>query len=767
MAYLDDAGFNSLSWMDKIRYVTGDPERLASEKKRAEGVFSSTGSAEAQNYLGQLNAAGSGVNPDNVISGNYDKNKYAWRPPDDSQYGTGVRSTLKQYGISDDAIGWADDGKGLGTVTLGGQAALSPDRVVNGVSYVDDAAKVRDAALGYYKSQGKNIVKLADYAQNSGLPFSVNYNNGIVSVGGQTIKPVFEDDGYAYVDAAELDKVLAAAKQQAGYQTGNEIVDKYNEKYGGYYDKLIESMVNRKPYSYDPENDPAFQSYREQYNREGDRAMRDAMGAMAGQTGGYTNSAAVTAGAQQRQYWQDKLMDRIPELEANAYNRYLGEFDLDRNALDAVMGLDNNQFTREYGVSRDLRGDLLDNADRNQARYDREYEKWLTERAYKDSRDDLEYQKQYTKDRDQVADDQWKQTFDRGVIESDRAFALDERAADFDYEDQQILRTIEAGQTTGYYSPEQNAFLAKVWGYPEGTTFDPFGKESNTAKRQYELEQTYGTRGGSGGSGSSKSGSKASGSPLTFASYPTLSSNKHVGKEVDFAVPIGTPVECPVSGTVVKIQSRTDSYGKNVRVRDADGNTHYFAHLSEFGDIQEGDTINAGDLIGYSGDTGNGGAHLHYEVRRGDDQYDQLDPYRYINAYNNSVTASDNLKDQQKNNEERVKAALDKKVEEYGLGGIYDLPDAVIASVIVSSLSNKSEHSRIMSMYNIPQNILEKDILYTPNETVKKYNAEVGRVMAKNPGNPEVARRLIQQWQDSGAISAEVADALMDANGLL
>lgn len=128
--------------------------------------------------------------------------------------------------------------------------------------------------------------------------------------------------------------------------------------------------------------------------------MRDAMGSMAGMTGGYTNSAAVTAGAQQRQYWDDQLMDRIPELEANAYNRYLGEFDMNRNALDAVMGLDNNQFNREYDVNRDLRSDILENSDRNQQRYADAYEKWLYERAYKDRRDDLDREWQYKIDRE-------------------------------------------------------------------------------------------------------------------------------------------------------------------------------------------------------------------------------------------------------------------------------------------------------------------------------------------------------------------------------
>lgn len=706
---LDDEGFKNLSWMDKLKYVTTDPTRLASEKQRAEGVYYNTGSEDAKHYRGQLNALGSGVDPNYVASDKYDQTKFAWRPQDDAQYGTGVRTALQGYGIRNEDIGWADDGKGFGTVTLGGQGVLTPDRVVDGVSYVDDKNKVRDVALGYLKGQGKNIVALADYTTNKGLPFEIKYNNGLVSVGGQTLKPVFEENGYAYVDAAELDRVIAAAKAQSGYQTGNEILEKNSQKYEPYYDKLLDSLVNREAYSYDPDSDPVYQSYLSQYNREGDRAMRDAMGAAAGMTGGYTNSAAVTAGAQQRQYWQDKLMDRIPELEANAYNRYLGEYDMNRNALDAVMGLDAQQFNREYGVNRDLYDDIMENRAQNRQRYADEYEKWLTERAYQDSRDDLDYDREYQKGRDTEDDKRWWTEYERGNFESDRNYEMSKESHDINVSQQKISNIFDAGRKQGYFTAQQNAQLAELVGAPEGTAFYPYQEDEVMAaldmkkqENQYALEKKYGTRGGSGGSSSS---SKGGSGQLTFATYQTLTSKSHVGKEVDFGMPVGTPIESPVSGKVVKVQTLTNSYGKNVRIQDADGNTHYFAHLNDF-NVKEGDTIQAGQVIGYSGNTGNSASpHLHYEVRRGDNWNDQLDPYTYINAYNNNFAELSSV--QQKNNDERVKAALDKKVSEYGLDNIYDIPNETIAGIIVSTVSNNSERDRILSKYNIPNDIIE------------------------------------------------------------
>jgi hypothetical protein len=53
-----------------------------------------------------------------------------------------------------------------------------------------------------------------------------------------------------------------------------------------------------------------------------------------------------------------------------------------------------------------------------------------------------------------------------------------------------------------------------------------------------------------------------------------------------------------------------------VRVEDGSGLYVYAAHLRAWA-VADGALVQAGDLIGYSGNTGNStGPHLHYEVRR-------------------------------------------------------------------------------------------------------------------------------------------------------
>ena len=58
-------------------------------------------------------------------------------------------------------------------------------------------------------------------------------------------------------------------------------------------------------------------------------------------------------------------------------------------------------------------------------------------------------------------------------------------------------------------------------------------------------------------------------------------------------------------------------YGKCVRLLHADGTVSLYAHLSALS-VTQGQVVQAGDLLGEEGNTGNStGPHLHFEVRTG------------------------------------------------------------------------------------------------------------------------------------------------------
>lgn len=99
-------------------------------------------------------------------------------------------------------------------------------------------------------------------------------------------------------------------------------------------------------------------------------------------------------------------------------------------------------------------------------------------------------------------------------------------------------------------------------------------------------------------------------------------------KGINFAVQEGTPVCAAGSGTVIKAKDDGNGYGLCVIIDHGAGEMHtLYAHLSEI-TVREGGEVNAGDLIGYSGKTGNTyGASLHFEVRI-DGQH--VDPIEYL-----------------------------------------------------------------------------------------------------------------------------------------
>ena len=80
---------------------------------------------------------------------------------------------------------------------------------------------------------------------------------------------------------------------------------------------------------------------------------------------------------------------------------------------------------------------------------------------------------------------------------------------------------------------------------------------------------------------------------------------------IDYATPTGTPVYAMAAGEATKHDLGNRSFGKYVKVKHNDGTTSLYAHLSGHGKVGE---VPAGELIGYSGDTGKSfGPHLHFE----------------------------------------------------------------------------------------------------------------------------------------------------------
>lgn len=109
----------------------------------------------------------------------------------------------------------------------------------------------------------------------------------------------------------------------------------------------------------------------------------------------------------------------------------------------------------------------------------------------------------------------------------------------------------------------------------------------------------------------------------------------HTG--LDFRAAYGTPIRAVLPGVVVFAGNTGDWAGNHVAIRHAGGVTTMSSHMSRIA-VHAGQTVNAGDVIGYVGETGRAfGPHLHFElypagVQYGD-IYKAIDPLPWLRAH--------------------------------------------------------------------------------------------------------------------------------------
>lgn len=201
----------------------------------------------------------------------------------------------------------------------------------------------------------------------------------------------------------------------------------YQSKYSDNIDALLLALQNRPAFSYDPEDDPSYQSYKKMYTAEGKNAFNDQIANLTALTGGRLNSYATAAASQAQNAYAQQLSNIIPTLENAAYNRYLNELKNDYNMLQTLLGLDTQEYNRyrdtvgdtkygyetEYGAYRDRVSDFI-----NQRNYNRGVLE--SDRAFNEG------VRQFDKSFDEGVR-QFDTTFNRGVFESDRAFDEDVR----------------------------------------------------------------------------------------------------------------------------------------------------------------------------------------------------------------------------------------------------------------------------------------------------------------------------------------------------
>lgn len=179
-----------------------------------------------------------------------------------------------------------------------------------------------------------------------------------------------------YTESDAVKKFRENMEKQAAYQS----------QWQPQIKDTMDSILNRKDFQYDVNEDALYQQYKDRYVNLGQQAMMDTMGQAAKLTGGYGNSNAQMVGQQAYQSYLQGLTDKIPELAQAAYQRY------------AQQGQDLYQ---KYG--------LLNSQEQA------DYNRWAAERDYLANLYNTERGYDYGVYRDTVGDDQWKAQFDEDL----------------------------------------------------------------------------------------------------------------------------------------------------------------------------------------------------------------------------------------------------------------------------------------------------------------------------------------------------------------
>lgn len=182
------------------------------------------------------------------------------------------------------------------------------------------------------------------FSQNDLLTAQKNPEYGISLLG------LMKDVANSTTDEQRLIATEAAnqlRKNYGVYNTGSKSADySYASSYGSVIDDLMGKIKNYGSFSYDPKEDTTYSAIKKQYMREGERASDNAMTQAAAASGGVPSSYAVTAAQQAGNYYAGQLGDMLPSLEQNAYQEYLGNFDMLKDKLGTYQQQDATDYQR-------------------------------------------------------------------------------------------------------------------------------------------------------------------------------------------------------------------------------------------------------------------------------------------------------------------------------------------------------------------------------------------------------------------------------------
>lgn len=326
------------------------------------------------------------------------------------------------------------------------------------------------------------------------------YNNRLNKTSGTVGMEKFVNDA----KQQEMLDYILAKQGEPSFDFDYETRPTYNDNgMSNRIDEMLNQILNRDKFSYSAAEDPLYKQYATMYEREGTRAMNDAMASAAATAGGM-NSYAMTAANQANNYYMAQMNDKIPELYQLAYDMYLQ--DIDNQVRD--LGLLNDMDDKQYNRYRDTMSDWEN--DRNFA-----YGMYQDDVAKDQWQQQFDTTNNHWQQEFDSSNNHWQNEFDHMVSED--ALAQQNRDQEWAW---------ETGQTTGSTAWNKAMEMLNSGAMPDAKMLKEAGMTEQqaatilaTLKAQGALGGTTGTTGSTSSGGGDNSSNKTSDKKKTGGGY--------------------------------------------------------------------------------------------------------------------------------------------------------------------------------------------------------------------------------------------------------
>lgn len=350
-------------------------------------------------------------------------------------------------------------------------------------------AKTQAAVKDYQKSSGLAVDGIAG-VQTTGALYKTPDNVAAAQKAPQAAaKPT-------YTQSSDITAAQNAAKT---WETAKP--QEYKGLYQEQIDELLNKILNGEKFSYDVNADELYRQYKDQYIGLGKSAMEDVAGQAAALTGGYGSSYGTTAASQAYQDYIKKLLDKIPELESMAYNKYTDEQNKERDKLSLLMGIEKDDYSRyrdgvsDYWKEGDYLWDKLSYmSDDEWKKFVHDVSQFNSDRDFRFNQDKFDYQKT----QDALAQENWQKQYALSQASaakksvSSGAFASsssnkkekDEKVK----EQEQRIEMLKAFEKGLYKYPDNYADFVMMTGYSGVLTAEEFRKRKSYRDAYWSYE---------------------------------------------------------------------------------------------------------------------------------------------------------------------------------------------------------------------------------------------------------------------------------------